>query len=83
MNNNFAKLIQIDENNQVLIIKDYEDGVFNTKKTTEINGIQCTATGTFDSVEERDLSFDNYDLELAVVFYNGVKGMIEGPQNEH
>lgn len=77
----FAKLFEIDEQTQVLVIRalDEEEDIapYKLKVSTDYRGILAEAGYGYRDETKCDNAFDEYDLTQATTFYNGIVEAIE------
>lgn len=74
MENQFAKLFDVQDGHQVLVTKEFnnEDDSFDIDVRTNYGGVKATITGGYDSEAKRDQMFDEYDEVKAREFMQGI-----------
>lgn len=74
----FAKLFELPNNNQVLVVKDYntEDDSYELRVTSEIDSMSTSISMGFDKEEKVEEALKNFSLEDAKNMRNQIMNLL-------
>lgn len=83
----FAKLFDVNENTQVVVMKEFDDDAYQDtphliKIVTDYNGIYLVMIHGFKEESKRDEKFDQFDLNIAAQVFSQIVELVEEPDKE-